>query len=275
MHEQEKIRQGVEAVRKLLPAGFTPEIGIILGTGLGELSKDLREQTSIPYAVLPAYPRSTVSSHAGRFLCGVLHGRGLIMQDGRCHLYEGYSPEQVVYGVRIMASLGVKFLIITNAAGSLNPLFPAGSLMLIADHINFTGLSPLTGVLDKPGQSRFVDMSGAYDEELSQMARQCALKMNLRLEQGVYLGLAGPQLESRAETRMFRAWGADAVGMSTVMEVIAARHLGLRVLGVSVLTNQNLPDSMAAVSLEEVVAEAGRASEKLRLLLGGIISEMR
>jgi purine-nucleoside phosphorylase len=146
--------------------------------------------------------------------------------------------------------------------------------MAITDQINFTGSSPLTGVADKPGQNRFADMSGPYDENLLQLAQKCALNMHLRLEQGVYLGLAGPQLESRAETRMFRAWGADAVGMSTVLEVIAARSLGLRVLAFSVLTNQNLPDRMAQVSLDEILEQAGQSAQNLRLLLDGVLAEM-
>jgi purine-nucleoside phosphorylase len=274
MQKFEKVQPGAEAVRSALPSGFAPETGIILGTGLGALSADLQGAVSIPYANIPDYPRSTVKSHAGRFVCGSWHGRKLIAQDGRCHLYEGYSPEEVVRGVRIMASLGIKTLLLTNSAGSLNPLFPAGSLMAVADQINFTGLSPLTGIADKPGQSRFVDMSGAYDENLLRLAEKCALGLHLRLERGVYLGLGGPQLESRAETRMFRAWGADAVGMSTVMEVIAARSLGLRVLAFSVLTNQNLPDCMAPVSLDEILEKSGQSVHRLLLLLGGVLAEM-
>ncbi|MDR1241425.1 MAG: purine-nucleoside phosphorylase [Deltaproteobacteria bacterium] len=274
MQKSEKVQQGVEAVRNALPAGFAPETGIILGTGMGALSAGLQEAVSIPYADIPAYPRSTVKSHAGRFVCGSWRGRRLVAQDGRCHLYEGYSPEEIVRGVRIMASLGVKTLLLTNAAGSLNPLFPTGSLMAITDQINFTGSSPLTGVADKPGQNRFADMSGPYDENLLRLAQKCALNMHLRLEQGVYLGLAGPQLESRAETRMFRAWGADAVGMSTVLEVIAARSLGLRVLAFSVLTNQNLPDRMAPVSLDEILEQTGQSAQSLRLLLDGVLAEM-
>jgi purine-nucleoside phosphorylase len=274
MQNFEKVQSGKEAVCSLLPAAFTPEIGIILGTGLGRIAADLQESVSIPYAGIPDYPCSTVKSHAGRFLCGSLLGRKLIMQDGRCHLYEGYSAEEVVRGVRIMAALGVKTLIVTNAAGSLNPLFNTGSIMAITDQINFTGVSPLTGILDKPGLSRFVDMSCPYDANLLQIAQKCALRLNLRLEQGVYLGLGGPQMESRAETRMFRAWGADAVGMSTVMEVIAARHLNLRVLAFSVLSNQNLPDSMVRVNLEDVVENAGQATQKLGLLLNSIIPEL-
>ncbi|MDR2826327.1 MAG: purine-nucleoside phosphorylase [Deltaproteobacteria bacterium] len=269
-----KVQSGLEALCRSLPAAFRPEIGIILGTGLGCIAEGLRESISIPYAEIPDYPCSTVKSHAGRFLGGTLFGRKLIMQDGRCHLYEGYSAEEVVRGVRIMAALGVKTLIVTNAAGSLNPLFMTGSIMAITDHINFTGTSPLTGILDEPGQSRFVDMSCPYDANLLQIAQESAVRMNLRLEQGVYLGLSGPQMESRAETRMFRAWGADAVGMSTVMEVLAARHLNLRVLAFSVLSNQNLPDRMVRVNLEDVVENAGQATQKLGLLLNNIIPEL-
>jgi purine-nucleoside phosphorylase len=274
MQNSEKVQQGKKFIIHAKAEDFYPEIGLILGTGLSRLAEDMQDAASIPYASIPGYPCSTVSSHAGRFLCGFMHGRRLVAQDGRCHLNEGYSPEEVVRGVRIMAASGIKTLIVTNAAGSLNPLFPTGSIMAIADHINFTGQSPLTGISDKPGQSRFVDMSRPYDEKLLQLAHTQALLMNLRLEQGVYLGVSGPQLESRAETRMFRSFGADAVGMSTVMEVIAARHLGLRVLAFSVLSNQNLPDCMEEISLEDIVATSEKATQKLRMLLNRIILEL-
>lgn len=278
MYNNGKVHPAAEAVRKRLQAaeipGDGPEIGIVLGTGLGSLADALEDALYIPYAEIPGYPVSTVHSHAGRLCLGRYRGRNLVLQDGRCHLYEGYAPADVVMGVRLMHSLGVESLVVTNAAGSLNPLFPAGSLMLLSDQINLTGQSPLVGLPDESGRTRFPDMSRVFDSRLRELAMRKALQLKLRLETGVYLGLAGPQLETRAETRMFRAWGADAVGMSTVLEVIAARHLGLRVLGLAALCNQNLPDDMAETSLEEIVAVAGQAAQKLRLLLDEIIPDI-
>lgn len=280
MHNNEKVHQAAAAVYERLRAAkkpgasFRPEAGIILGTGLGSLAEALEDALHIPYSDIPGYPLSTVHSHAGRLCLGRYRGRNLILQDGRCHLYEGYGPNDVVMGLRLMHALGIESLVVTNAAGSLNPLFPAGSLMLMSDQINLTGQSPLVGVPDEPGRTRFPDLSRAFDPQLRELAQRKALGLKMRLESGVYLGLTGPQLETPAETRMFRAWGADAVGMSTVLEVIAARHLGLRVLGLSVLSNQNLPDHMAETSLEEIVQVAGEAAKKLRLLLDEIIPEI-
>jgi purine-nucleoside phosphorylase len=269
-----KVQKCVEAFRHFPEEGFQPDVGMVLGTGLGALSSMLEGAGSVPYSCLPGYPLSTVASHSGRFSFGRAGGKRLILQEGRCHLYEGYSPEEVVMGVRLMAELGVKTLIVTNSSGALNPLFTAGEIMLIRDQINFTGASPLTGLPDSPGRSRFVDMSAVYDEELCSLALKTALSLNLSLQNGVFLGLAGPQMETRAETRMFRAWGADAVGMSTVLEVIAARGLGLRVLGLSALSNKNLPDCMAATSLEEIIRVSGRSAGDLLRLLPALLERL-
>ncbi|MDL2306882.1 purine-nucleoside phosphorylase [Desulfovibrio sp. OttesenSCG-928-C06] len=274
MHLSEKVQLGSKAIASLLPQGFTPEIGIILGTGLGGVSQAVSSPTQIPYAEIPEYPLSTVASHTGRFIFGSLGGRNVVVQEGRCHLYEGYSPEEVTRGVRIMAALGAKTLIVTNAAGSLDPLIPAGSIMTITDHINFTGQSPLAGLPEIPGLDRFPDMSAPYDQRLLELAHKKALELGMRLEKGVYLGLLGPQLETRAETRMFRAWGADAVGMSSVMEVIAARHLKMKVLGLSTLSNQNLPDGMAEVTLEEIIETSKKTAANLEKLLLALLPEL-
>jgi purine-nucleoside phosphorylase len=200
---------------------------------------------------------------AGR-LCGV----PAIVQRGRCHLYEGRSPEEVCMGTRVMAGLGIAALVITNSAGALNPQFEAGNLMLITDHINRTGRSPLTGPNVDSWGPRFPDMSEVYDPDLMAIAEKQALALGLRLERGVYVGLHGPELETRAETRALRILGADAVGMSTVLEVIAARHMGLKVLGISCLSNKNLPDCMERVSIKDIIAiseQAGAGLEKLLL----------
>ncbi|MDR2891679.1 MAG: purine-nucleoside phosphorylase [Deltaproteobacteria bacterium] len=268
MLKTEKVQTGANALAERLPHGFRPEIALVLGTGLGGLADELRDAVRVPYAEIPGYPLSTVSSHAGRFSFGWLGDKAVAVQEGRCHLYEGYSPEEVTRGVALLAALGADKLVITNASGSINPLFAAGGIMAITDHINFTGRSPLFGT------NSFPDMSRVYDEDLLALAERKARSLNLRLERGVYLGLTGPQLETRAETRMFRAWGVDAIGMSTVLEVIMAKSLGLRILGLSALSNQNLPDCMAEATIEEVIDVAAKTAQKLRPLLRAIVAEM-
>lgn len=267
----DRVRGCAAAVKKSLGGGCRPRVGLVLGTGLGGLAARLDGARSVPYRDIPGYPASTVDSHSGRFSFGRLAGVPVMLQEGRCHLYEGYSPEEVALGVRIMAELGAEILVITNAAGGLNPAFRAGGAMLITDHINYTGQSPLTGVGDLPDKSRFTDMSRVYDPGLGELAVRAAARLGLGLERGVYLGLAGPQMETPAETRMYRLWGADAVGMSTVTEVIAARHLGLRVLGLSAISNINNPDDMAPVPLEEVIAVSGRAAAGLERIVTAVL----
>ena len=274
MQNLKKVQNCAGILKTLLPQGFHPLIGLVLGTGLGNFADTLEDARSIPYAELPDMPGSTVLSHEGAFVAGLLGGAPVLLQKGRCHLYEGRTPAEVCMGVRVMASLGVRALIITNAAGALNPQFDAGSLMTITDHINLTGQSPLAGPNQDAWGIRFPDMSRVYDDELLRIAGQHALGLGLRLERGVYAGLMGPQLETRAETRAMRILGADAVGMSTVLEVIAARHMGVRVLGVSCLTNKNLPDCMAEATLEEIVETARGAGERLARLLTAATPDM-
>lgn len=269
----EKVQRCSARIRTFLEWHSHPRVGIVLGTGLGGIAKLLEGGKSIAYAELPDYPLSTVDSHSGRFSLGHLSGVPVMLQEGRCHLYEGYSPEEVVMGARIMADMGAETIIITNAAGALNPLHNAGEIMLIDDHINFTGQSPLTGIDDQLG-SRFVDMSMVYDPQLGGLAEECALQNGITLRKGVYLGLQGPQMETRAETRMFRQWGADAVGMSTVMEVIAARHMGMRVLGLSALSNKNLPDCMEKATLEDIIKVSAQAAGELQRLILKILEKI-
>lgn len=270
-----KVQNSANALRRrlenLVPL---PRVGLILGTGLGGMADLVENPMVVSYEDLPDFPLSGVASHAGRFVAGVARGVPVIMQQGRCHLYEGYSPADVCMGTRVMAELGITTLVVTNAAGAVNPQYAAGGVMVIADHINFTGASPLTGTNADEKGPRFPDMSVAYDPELIALAERAALREGVRLEKGVYLGLPGPQLETPAETRAFRAWGADAVGMSTVLEVIAARHLELRVLGLSCLSNKNLPDCMAQTSLEEIIRVAAQAGERLTRVLGGLIGDL-
>ena len=251
-----------------------PRVGVVCGTGLGGLADALSAPVALPYGRIPGFPQSTVASHEGRFLFGRIGQVEVVLQQGRCHLYEGYAPEDVCMGVRVMAALGVETLVITNAAGALNPRWDAGDLMLITDHVNFTGRSPLTGRNHDAWGPRFPDMSAPYDAELGRTAMEEAACLGVRLERGVYVGVPGPQMETPAETRMYRQLGADAVGMSTVLEVIAARHMGLRVLGISCLTNKNLPDCMKEAPLEEVIRVANEAGDKLTRLVAAVVERV-
>ena len=250
-----------------------PEWGIILGTGMGLLAQQLEEEGGLPYEELPHYPRATSPSHRGHLSWGRLAGARVLLFQGRLHAYEGYSLRQVTFPVRLMAALGLSNLVLTNAAGGLNPLFQAGELMLIRDHLNFIGGSPLTGENIDAWGPRFPDLSRVYDRYLMQVAEETALKQGLVLRQGVYVAVKGPHLETPAETRFLWLSGADAVGMSTVPEAICAVHAGLKILGISVLSNLNLPDAMAPTSLEEIVATVARAEPQLVQLLLGIMEQ--
>lgn len=251
-----------------------PVAGLVLGTGLGCVADHVVDPIFVPFSDLPDFPLSGVISHAGRFVIGKSKGVPFIIQQGRCHLYEGYSAADVCMGTRVMAMLGIETLVLTNAAGALNPQFEAGTVMAITDHINFTGVSPLTGKNQDDFGPRFPDMSQVYDPELISVAEKAAIFVGQRLEKGVYLGLPGPQLETPAETRAYRAWGADAVGMSTVLEAIAAKHMGVRVLGLSCLTNKNLPDCMGETSVDEIVRVASKASENLIKILQAMAGDL-
>lgn len=285
MQNPQEVQLAVDALRAALPAatsGEKPLLGLILGTGLSGLATELLTGPAageapgarVAFASLPGFPLPGVDSHQGAFVLGRLHGVPVLAQQGRCHLYEGRSPAEVCMGVRVMAGMGVKTLIITNAAGALNPRFEAGTLMCMADQINHTGVSPLTGPNCAAWGERFPDMSAPFDPALQALALETAGELGVRLERGVYIGVHGPEMESPAETRMYRQWGADAVGMSTVLEVIAARHLGLRALGLSCLSNKNLPDCMTPVPLAEVIAVAARAGENLARLLRALVTKL-
>ncbi|GFK95691.1 Purine nucleoside phosphorylase 1 [Fundidesulfovibrio magnetotacticus] len=261
-------------LRARLPEGFRPRAALVLGTGLGRAAPSLEILDRLDYRDIPGFPRSTVPGHAGQLLAARLAGTRVLVWSGRFHLYEGYTPAQVCLGVRVSALLGAGVLVAANAAGSLNPLHKIKELLVISDHVNLTGLSPLTGPNVDAWGPRFPDMSRAYSARLAEAAGRAALRLGLRLERGVYAGVVGPQLETPAETRMLRLLGADAVGMSTVQEVIAARHMGLEVLGLSCLVNQNLPDCMAEVTLECVLDAASEACVKLWRLLEAVAPEL-
>jgi purine-nucleoside phosphorylase len=250
------------------------EIGLVLGTGLGGLVDRLRQGGTLPYGAIPSFPRSTVASHEGNLSWGLWAGRKVLILQGRFHLYEGYDPQEIVFPIRALAALGMKFLVVSNAAGGLDPLYRPGDLMLITDHINLTGESPLVGLREEDWGPRFPDMSRAYDPALRDLAEETALRKGIPLRQGVYVGVKGPHLETPAETRFLRGMGAQAVGMSTIMEVIAAVQCGLRVLGLSVITNVNRPDCQEPASLEAIIATAQHAGPRLAALLEGILKRL-
>ncbi|HUO52974.1 MAG TPA: purine-nucleoside phosphorylase [Gemmatimonadaceae bacterium] len=251
-----------------------PEVAIILGTGLGGLAREIASPVTIPYEEIPGFPLSTVESHAGRLIGGTLAGRPVIAMQGRFHLYEGYTAQQVSFPVRVMRALGARALVVSNASGGLDGSWQAGDLMLIADHLNLLGANPLIGPNDDALGPRFPDMSAPYDAALRALARDVASRAGLTLREGVYAAVTGPAFETRAEYRMLRTLGAHAVGMSTVPEVIVAVHGGMRVLGVSMITDLCDPDTLEPVTLERIVDAATRAEPRLTALVRGVLERM-
>jgi len=250
-----------------------PVAGMITGTGLSDSLTDLVVHQVFPYAGLPHFPRATVDSHKGCLVQGSLNGRDILVFQGRIHLYEGYSPELVTFPVRLLQALGVPLLILTNAAGGINLDFSAGDIMLIRDHINLTGKNPLAGPNEESFGLRFPDMTQVYDPDLGRRAIGVAAQEKIRLHSGVYAGLLGPSLETPAETRFLKTIGADAVGFSTVMEAIAGVHAGMKILGISLITNINDPDAPEQTTLEAVVETAAKASEKLNRIVTGVVEQ--
>lgn len=248
-----------------------PEIGLILGSGLGVLAEAMKGATAIPYREIPHFPVSTVAGHAGELVVGEAAGRPVLLMNGRFHLYEGYPAQAVAFPVRVMKALGVHTLVVTNAAGGINTSFQPGDLMLIEDHLNLTGQNPLVGPNDESIGPRFPDMSEAYSARLRELARAVAEQQGLRLVSGVYAGLLGPSYETPAEIRMLRALGADAVGMSTVTEVIAARHAGLEVAGISCISNMAAGILPQPLSHREVMETAERVKERFLGLITGLL----
>jgi len=249
-------------------SSLVPEVVLILGTGLGGLADQMEVVHTFPYAEIPHFPHSTVASHAGNLLIGHLGGRRVAALQGRLHYYEGYSARQVTFPLRVLSLLGPTMLVVANAAGGLNPNFAPGSLMLLADHLNFIPDNPLRGPNLEAWGPRFPDLSQPYDAELLAKAILAAGRLGLtRVTSGTYVAIPGPSLETPAETRYLRQCGADAVGMSTVPEVIVARHAGLKVLGISVVANVNDPDNFAPIILEEIIEQANRAAGDLERLV--------
>jgi purine-nucleoside phosphorylase len=268
----DQIQEATQAIKNQWTG--KPRVGIILGTGLGGLTEEIKAEASLAYEQIPHFPRSTVTSHAGRFVCGKLAGKSVVAMEGRCHFYEGYSLQQITLPVRVMKALGCDTLMVSNASGGMNPQFAKGDLMIIEDHINLMSDNPLIGKNDDRLGPRFPDMSHPYDPELIALAQRVALDEKIAAHKGVFVAVPGPNLETRAEYRFLRGIGADAVGMSTVPEVIVAVHSSLKVLGMSIITDMCLPDALEPVKLEDIIATANAAEKKLRVLVRRVIEAM-
>ncbi len=272
LHSRESIDRAVDAVRE--KSDLVPNVALILGTGLGGLAREIERPDQIPYDQIPGFPVSTVESHAGRLLLGTLGGKNVVAMQGRFHRYEGYSMQQITFPVRVMHALGAGSLLVSNACGGMNPLWSAGDLMLIADHINLLGDNPLIGANDDVLGPRFPDMSAPYTPELREVARSVARELKITLREGIYVAVTGPNLETPAEYRFLRAIGADVVGMSTVPEVIVAVHSGMRILGVSIITDECLPDALEPAIVEKIIATAEQAEPDLTRLVAGVLERM-
>jgi purine-nucleoside phosphorylase len=274
-HTFERVQRSADAVRARW--NHTAQVGIILGTGLGKLAESVEQPTIIDYPEIPDFPVSTVESHAGRLLCGTLGGKRVVAMQGRFHRYEGYTLQQVTFPVRVMRELGARTLIVSNACGTVRPDWKPGDLMLIADHINLLGDNPLIGPNDDRLGTRFPDMSEPYPESLRALARDEARMrgIDMKLREGVYVAVPGPNLETRAEYAMIRALGGDVVGMSTVPEVIVAVHAGMAVLGISIITDEAVPETLKPTTLEQIVAAAGLAEPALTALVRGVVEKLK
>ncbi|MEW6594907.1 MAG: purine-nucleoside phosphorylase [Thermodesulfobacteriota bacterium] len=273
----ERFQDEVEAAVRFLAAriGPPPEIALVLGTGLGGLADRIQEAQVIPYAGIPHFPQATVASHAGNLIVGTLGGKRVAALQGRFHFYEGYSTRLLTLPVRVLALLGARMLIVSNAAGGLNPAFAPGTIMCLRDHINLIPDNPLRGPNIEAWGPRFPDLSAPYDQALIAAMLRCAARRNIpNVTSGVYVAIPGPSLETPAETRYLRQIGADAVGMSTVPEVIVAIHAGLRVLGVSVVSNVNDPDNFKPILIDEIISETERCGARLQELLVAFLQEI-
>ena len=271
-HRLESIEAAADVVRARFAA--VPEVAIVLGTGLGGLAREVDVAAVVEYGDIPGFPLSTVESHAGRLLCGTLGGRTVVAMQGRFHRYEGYTLQQVTFPIRVLRALGAERLVVSNACGGMREDWAPGDLMLVADHINLLGDNPLIGENDDRLGPRFPDMSAPYDADLRALARDVAAEQGTVLREGVYVAVSGPNLETRAEYRMLRTIGADVVGMSTVPEVIVAVHGGMRVLGVSIITDQCIPETLVPAELAMIIATAGRAEPRLTALVRGVLERM-
>lgn len=267
-----QIREAADFIRSR--HAQAPRVGIICGTGMGALAEKVEDKTVIPYKEIPNFPLSTVESHSGNLMLGTLAGQPVMVMQGRFHFYEGYTMKQVTFPVRVMRALGADSLIVMNAVGSMNPLIKAGSLVLVDDHINFMGDNPLIGPNSETLGPRFPDMSSPYCPRLRQLCREVALDAKIRLDEGVLVAVAGPNLETRAEYRMFQILGADIVSMSTIPEVIVGNHAGMKVMAISTVTDNCLPDALKPAELSEIIAAAQAAEPRLEVLVTGVLARM-
>ncbi len=267
-----KVTESVEFINQ--KSKIKPEIAIILGTGLGRLAEDIEEKEIISYSEIPNFPVSTVQSHSGNLVLGKLGNKEVVAMQGRFHYYEGYSLKEVTFPVRVMKKLGADIIIISNAAGGMNRFFKRGDLMIITDHINLFGDNPLIGPNDEELGPRFPDMSEAYSQKLIELVKKVALKEKIRLQEGVYAGLTGPTLETSAEYRFLISIGADAVGMSTVPEVIVANHMGMKVLGISCITDLAIDGVIVKTSVEEILKAASDAEPIMTKLIKKVIEKI-
>ena len=272
LHRLETVNAAADVVRAHFSA--VPDVAIVLGTGLGGLASEIDVAATVEYADIPGFPLSTVESHAGRLLCGSLGGKTVVAMQGRFHRYEGYSLQQVTFPIRVLRALGAETLVVSNACGGMREEWAPGDLMLIADHINLLGDNPLVGENDDRLGVRFPDMSAPYDAALRALARDVAREQGTVLREGVYVAVTGPNLETRAEYRMLRTIGADVVGMSTVPEVIVAVQGGMRVIGLSIITDQCIPETLVPAELETIIATAGRAEPRLTALVCGVLERL-
>lgn len=266
-----KVEEAAESLRPYIRD--EQPVGLVLGTGLGTLVEAMEHYVAVPYGDIPHHPVCTAPGHQGRMLLGEWAGRFVIALDGRFHLYEGYTPKTISFPIRVLRTLGTKMVVISNAAGGLNPDFKAGDLMVIADHINFTGQNPLVGANQDDWGVRFPDMTEPYSKNLLELAEKTALSEAIKLHKGVYAGVLGPSLETAAETRFLKMAGADAVGMSTIMEVITAVHAGMDVLAISAITNVNLPDCYRPAEIEDIIRTAALSGPTLSRLLEKVIKQ--
>ena len=255
-------------------SSLEPRVGVVLGTGLGALAEEIDVEAAIPYAEIPGFGVPTVETHSGRLVIGTLGGTPIAVLRGRFHRYEGHALTDVVFPVRVLRALGADTLVVSNVSGGMNPLWRAGELVLIDDHINLLGDSPLVGPNVDALGPRFPDMSEPYDRGLQRMAMDAAMELGIRLQRGVYVAVPGPQLETRAEYRMLRGLGADVVGMSTVPEVIAARHMGMRVLGLSIVTDECFPDALEVADVAKIIATAQAAEPALTRLIARVVAQL-
>ena len=267
-----KINETLKVIREKTQDEFP--IGIILGTGLGGLVKDIKIDHEIDYSDLPHFPLSTVESHHGKLILGSINGKKVVAMQGRFHYYEGYTMQQITYPVRVMKYLGVKTLLVSNACGGMNPLYRRGDVMIMADHINLLGDNPLIGKNEEELGPRFPDMSEPYNLELIKIAEEAALENKIKVQKGVYVAVSGPNLETKAEYRFLRSTGADVVGMSTIPENIVANHMGMKVLGISIVTDECFPDSLKPVNVEEIISAAMAAEPKMTLIMKEVIKRV-